>query len=63
MENLLRKGVKYVENYMKRNGFITVYDYEDNDNTVVEFARICGGVTVESVVITFNSNWRVISVR
>ena len=63
MENLLRKGVKYVANYMKRNGFITVCDYEDNDNTVVEFAKVCGGVTVESVVITFNSNWRVISVR
>lgn len=63
MENLLRKGVKYVANYMKRNGFITVCDYEDNDNTVVEFARVCAGVTVESVVITFNSNWRVISVR
>ena len=40
-----------------------VCDYEDNDNTVVEFARVCAGVTVESVVITFNSNWRVISVR
>lgn len=63
MENLLRKGVKYVANYMKRNGFITVCDYEDNDNTAVEFARVCVGVTVESVVITFNSNWRVISVR
>ena len=62
MDKLLRKGDKYVANYMRKNGFIVSCDYEDGDNYVVEFAKVTAGVTIKSVIITFNSNWRVINV-
>lgn len=63
MNTLLRKGTKYVDNYMRRNGFTVSCDYEEGDNYVVEFAKCAAGVTIKSVIIIFNSNWRVIAVK
>lgn len=63
MKDLLHKGVKTVQNTMKRGGYIVACDYEDGDNYVVEFAKVAAGVTVKSVTIIFNSNWRVTEVK
>lgn len=63
MKDLLHKGVKTVQNTMRCRGYIVAYDYEDGDNHVVEFAKVAAGITVKSVTIIFNSNWRVTEVK
>lgn len=63
MMNLIHKGVKTVQNTMKKNGYIVACDYEDGDNTVVEFAKIAAGITIKSVTVVFSPAWRVIEVK
>jgi hypothetical protein len=63
MYNLLNKGTKKVQDFMKRNNYITVCDYEKDGNTVVEFAKVCAGVSVKNVIIIFNEKWRVIEIK
>lgn len=63
MNNLLNKGAKTVQNFMKRNNYITVCDYEKDGNTIVEFAKVCAGVSVKNVIITFSKKWRVIDIK
>ena len=63
MNYLLNKGAKTVQKFMKRNNYITVCDYEKDGNTVVEFAKVCAGVSVKNVIITFSEKWRVIDVK
>lgn len=63
MDNLLRKGARYVSQYMLRNGYVTAWEYEDsNGNYVVMYSLIAAGVVIKSVEITFSPNWRVIKV-
>lgn len=62
-EALLRKGHKFVSKYMKQYGYVVACDYEDGENTIVEFARTHAGVTIENVVVVFNKNWRVVEVK
>ena len=63
MTNLMHKGVKTVQSTMKRKGYIVACDYEDGDNTVVEFTKTAAGIAVKSVTVVFSPSWRVIEVR
>lgn len=63
MKDLLHKGVKTVQNTMRRRGYIVACEYEDCDNYTVEFAKTAAGITIKSVTVVFNSNWRVIEVK
>lgn len=60
---LLNKGCKKVMQWAKRYGYVTVCDYEENENTVVEFAKVTAGITSASLTVVFNKAWRVIEIR
>ena len=59
--NLMNKGQKFVENYMRRNHY--VFNYYDEENRTAEYSKIAAGVVVESARITFTKNMRVKEVR
>lgn len=63
VNDLLNKGSKKVAQWSKRNGYILACDYEQGENYVVELAKVCAGMTIESVTVVFNSNDRVIEVK
>lgn len=63
VNDLLNKGSKKVAQWSKRNGYKLACDYEQGENYVVELAKVCAGITIESVTVVFNSNDRVIEVR
>lgn len=60
---LLNKGYKKVAQWVKKNSYVFVCDYEENENTVVEFAKVNAGITTKSVIVVFNKNWKVIEIR
>lgn len=62
-KELLNKGHKKVAQWIRRNNYIEVYNYEENGNTIIEFAKIGAGITINSVIIVFNKNWKVIEVK
>lgn len=63
VDDLLNKGSKKVAQWSKRNGYIVACDYEQGENYVVEFAKVCAGITIESVTVVFSSKDRVIEVK
>ena len=63
VNDLLNKGSKKVAQWSKRNGYIVACDYEQGENYVVEFAKVCAGTTIESITVVFSSNDRVIEAK
>lgn len=62
-ETLIRKGSKFVSRYMRSIGYMKVCDYEEGENTVVDFSMVHAGVTLKRVSVVFSKKWRVIDVR
>ena len=60
---LLHKGYKAVAQWARRNGYVVACDYEEGENTGVEFSKVAAGVTVKSLTVVFNNKWRAIDVR
>lgn len=62
-EQLLRKGHKKVDQIMRRRGY-SLYDcLETEDGYEAEWYKSHAGVTLDTVVVVFNKNWRVIKVK
>lgn len=59
--NLMNKGQKFVEQYMKRNHY--VFNYYDEENRIAEYSKIAAGIVIESAHIVFTKNMRVKEVR
>lgn len=60
-DEIRNKGWKKVVQIMKRRGFYStwcIYIPEKKINAV-NFVKVGSGVTLESIVIGFNDNWRV----
>lgn len=63
MKNLLRKGHKTVENHMKKAGY-NLYDcIETEKGYEAEWYKSHAGITLDTMIICFNKNWRVTEIK
>ena len=59
--NLINKGRKFAEQYMKRNNWTLVYF--DESTMTAEYSKTAAGVTLKKAYIVFTKNWRVKEVQ
>lgn len=59
--NLMNKGQKFVEQYMRRNGYKFIY--YDEETRTAEYSKVHAGITLEKVYLVFTKNMRVKEVR
>lgn len=58
MNQLVKKGHKTVAQYMKRAGY-QLYDCIETENGYeAEYYKTAAGITVNTVIVKFNNNWR-----
>ena len=59
--NLMQKGSKYVDQYMRRCGY-QLYEFNE-DTRVAEYVKTTAGVTVKTAYIYCTTNMRVKEVQ
>lgn len=58
MKELVRKGQKAVAQYMRSAGY-SLYDcIETEEGYTAEYYKTGAGVTIKTVYVYFNKNWR-----
>lgn len=62
---LMHKGARIVQNRMRQYEYteFTVCEDDNNGNHIVEYYKVCAGVTIKSVRFTFSQKWRVIAIK
>ena len=63
MKELIRKGHKKVNSYMRNRGY-SLYDCtETDDGYEAEWYKSHAGITQDTVTVVFNKNWRVTKIK
>lgn len=62
-EQLIRKGHKRVDMYMRNRGYFLSDCIETENGYEVEWTVTGAGITLKKVFVVYNRNWRVVDVR
>ena len=62
-DQLIRKGHKRVETYMRNRGYFLYNCIETERGYEAEWTMTGAGITLKQVFVVYNKNWRVVDVR